>query len=353
MELGERKQKILTAIIEAYIRTGEPVGSKMVVEKLDNAVSSATIRNEMADLSAMGYLEQPHTSAGRIPTAQAFRLYIDKLMKRRPLGEEARRDIDDMLAGSASDPERLIGDASQALAEATGCVAVTTTPDQQEASIRRIEVLRVFPRAVALLLMTNSGVLRSRICRFDFDVEAELLQRLAETLEQAFGGRMLTEVGLPQVQGLLVSLGEYGLSCAPALTAFYELVQEAAEAEVLLSGQLNLLRHPDYELERARSLLDFLTQRDRLADMMTAYSGGLRVVLGSESHRPELNGSSIILTRYTLGNRADGSIGLIGPLRMDYAATIPRLEYFAKAMGKLLTELMDEGGADGNGSAQQ
>lgn len=108
MDLGERKQKILTAIIEAYIQSGEPVGSKTVVEKLDNAVSSATIRNEMAELSSMGFLEQPHTSAGRIPTAQAFRLYIDKLMKRRRLAEEAQRELDELLKSSASDPERLM-----------------------------------------------------------------------------------------------------------------------------------------------------------------------------------------------------------------------------------------------------
>ncbi len=341
MDLGERKQKILTAIIEAYIQSGEPVGSKTVVEKLDNAVSSATIRNEMAELSSMGFLEQPHTSAGRIPTAQAFRLYIDKLMKRRRLAEEAQRELDELLKSSASDPERLIEEASQALAATTGCAAVTTTPDQQSASIRRIEVMRVSPRSAALLLMTNVGVLRSRMCRFDFDVDGELLQKLSNALTDAFIGLPLTGVGLPQVQGLLVSLGEYGLICAPALTAFYELVQEAAEADVMLSGQLNLLRHPDYQLERARSLLDFLARRELLADMLTAHPGGLRVVLGNESHRPELDGSSIIVTRYLLGDGADGSIGIIGPLRMDYAAAIPRLEYIAKAVGRLLTELMD------------
>ena len=341
MDLGERKQKILTAIIEAYIQSGEPVGSKTVVEKLDNAVSSATIRNEMAELSSMGFLEQPHTSAGRIPTAQAFRLYIEKLMKRRRLAEEAQRELDELLKSSASDPERLIEEASQALAATTGCAAVTTTPDQQSASIRRIEVMRVSPRSAALLLMTNVGVLRSRMCRFDFDVDGELLQKLSNALTDAFIGLPLTGVGLPQVQGLLVSLGEYGLICAPALTAFYELVQEAAEADVMLSGQLNLLRHPDYQLERARSLLDFLARRELLADMLTAHPGGLRVVLGNESHRPELDGSSIIVTRYLLGDGADGSIGIIGPLRMDYAAAIPRLEYIAKAVGRLLTELMD------------
>ena len=339
MELGERKQKILTAIIDSYIQTGEPVGSKALVEMLGNAVSSATIRNEMAELASWGYLEQPQTSAGRIPTAKAFRLYIDHLMRRQALSDEDQKDIDDMLAGSAGDPERLIGEASQALAESTGCAAVSTTPSEQGAVIRRIEIMRVSSRSAALLLMTGSGVLRSRVCRFDGDVETDTLQMLCNVLTENFLGAQLTDIGVPQVQNLLISLGDYGLTCAAALTAFYELVQESAEAEVLLTGQLNLLQHPDYELERARSLLGFLAQREQLMGMLAAHRGGLRVVLGSESLRPELNGSSIIVTRYSLDGRADGSIGLIGPLRMDYAATIPRLEYIAKAVGRLLSDM--------------
>ncbi len=342
MELGERKQKILTAIIDSYIRTGEPVGSKALVELLGNAVSSATIRNEMAELASWGYLEQPHTSAGRIPTAKAFRLYIDHLMHRQPLSEEDRRSIDDMLAGLAGDPERLIGEASQALAESTGCAAVSTTPSEQGTVIRRIEIMQVSPRTAALLLMTGSGVLRSRLCRFDCDVPAELLQRVGNVLVEQFLGEPLTEIGVPQVQNLLLSLGDNGLQCAPALTAFYELVQESAEAEVLLTGQLNLLQHPDFELERARSLLGFLMQREQLANMLTAHRGGLRVVLGSESYRPELAGSSIIVTRYLLDNHTDGALGIIGPLRMDYATTIPRLEYFAQAIGRLLSDMFGE-----------
>jgi heat-inducible transcriptional repressor len=343
MDLGERKLKILAAVIEAYIQSGEPVGSKALVELLDHAVSSATIRNDMADLAAEGYLEQPHTSAGRIPTAKAFRLYIDSLMRRQPLNEKSRHEIEELLSGAASDPERLIEEASQALAEVTGCAAVTTTPDQQSTSIRRIEVLRSGARTAALLLMTSSGMLRSRVCRFDSDIDSPLLERLNNTLSAEFLGQPLSSVSLAQVQTLLVALGEVGLICAPALTAFVELVQESAEAEVLLSGQLNLLRHPDYELERARSLLSFLSQRDLLAGMLTAHSGGLRVVLGSESPRPELDGSSIIVTRYSLTGGSDGSIGIIGPLRMDYAATIPRLEYFAQTVSRLLHDLMNDG----------
>ena len=343
MELGERKQKILAAIIDAYIQTGEPVGSKALVEMLDNAVSSATIRNDMADLAAAGYLEHPHTSAGRIPTARAFRLYIDSLMRRQTLSEKRRREIEDMLAGAAGDPERLIEVASQALAAVTGCAAVTTTPDQQGSTIRRIEVMRSGSRSAALLLMTSSGVLRSRLCRFECEADGPLLDRLSKTLNAEFLDQPLADVGLAQVQSLLVALGEYGLACAPALTAFVELVQDSAEAEVLLSGQLNLLQHPDYELERARSLLSFLSQRDLLASMLTAHSGGLRVVLGSESPRPELDGSSIIITGYSQGGMADGSIGIIGPLRMDYAATIPQIEYFAQTVSRLLGELNKDG----------
>ena len=342
MDLGERKQKILSAIIESYIRTGEPVGSKMVVDLLDNAVSSATIRNEMAELCSMGYLVQPHTSAGRLPTAPAFRLYVDKLMKRHALNEQSKREIDQMFKSNCNDPEHLIEEASEALAQSTGFAAVTTTPCEQSACIIRLEVMRVTPRTAALLIMTSSGALRSRVCRFDTEISAEVIAKLSASLSQSFVGKPFHSIGIAQVQSQLVSLGEIGFMCAPVLTAFMELVQETSEAEVMLSGQLNLLQHPDYELERARSLLSFLTSRELLTNMLNAHSGGLRVVLGNEMMRPELDGSSIILTNYAPESNLGGRIGIIGPLRMDYAAAIPRLEYFAKVIGHILSDMMQD-----------
>ncbi len=342
MELGERKQRILAAIIDEYIHTGEPVGSKVVMARLDNAVSSATVRNEMADLAAMGLLEQPHTSAGRIPTAPAFRLYIDHLMHRRPLPVQSRQSIDHLLEGAASDPDRLIEGAAQALAAATGLAAVSTTPHEQGGFIRRIELMPMEGRSLALLLVTGSGTLRSRVCRTPYRLNSDTVALIAGALNQSFLHCSVADIGLADVQGLLLALGEYSLAAAPVLTGFYELIQEAAAADILLTGQLNLLQHPDYELGRARELLNFLGHRDLVADMLTAYPDGLRVVLGNESNRPELSGSSLILTRYELGDGTTGTIGLIGPLRMDYATTIPRLEYFANQVGKLLTELLEE-----------
>ncbi|MBR3290239.1 MAG: heat-inducible transcription repressor HrcA [Clostridia bacterium] len=338
--LGERKEKILTALTEAYIRTGEPVGSKWLVERLDHAVSSATIRNEMAELDAMGYLEQPHTSAGRIPTAKAFRLYVDKLMQPRPLSAETRGEIDEELS-RAADPDELMHDASQVLVRETGCAAVTTTPVEPSAVLRRVEILLMSARSAAIVLMTGSGVLRSRVCRLMAPVSPETLRTLSQMLTRTFVGRELTEIGLPRVQSLLTSLGEEGLLCVPVLTAFYELAQAAAASEVLLDGQLNLLRNPDFAPERVHSLLGFLSEQSQLSHLLALHSGGLRVMFGSEGRRPELIGSSLIVTRYTPPG-SDGVMGLIGPQRMDYAAAIPTLTYVADTVQRLFEQFTKE-----------
>ena len=342
MELDGRKARILQMIIESYIETGEPVGSKMLAERLNNTVSSATIRNDMAALTAAGYLEQPHTSSGRLPTAMAFRLYIDRLMDRHPLAEKEQRDIDALLSGAAGDPLQLLEDASKALAEATGFAAIAAKPEATGASIRRIDVMQMSPRNMAVVLVPENGTPRTRMCRCQRDIPSAVTVALSDYLSRRFLGRPMASVTLEAMQEILLDLGEAGLAVAPILSAFYELVQECAASEVMLSGQINLLRHPDYELENARELMGFLSERQRLNDVLTEQTQeGLQVVLGSE-RLPELNGSSMIVTHYSLGSRGQGTIGIIGPVRMNYADTIPRIEYFANAIGKLLTELFDD-----------
>lgn len=330
MELGTRKQKIIAAVVDAYIRTGEPIGSKALVELLNNTVSSATIRNDMADLAAAGYLDQPHTSAGRIPTAAAFRLYVDSL--RPTLSHEEEMRIDDALFSVSGDPERLLSRASELLAEATGMAAAVATPDRKTSCVRRVELLMTGATSAAVLLMTDTGALRSRVCRLEAGGDTEELAAIAARLSNEFVGRALSDISVASVQALLC---EGGLRYWPVLTAFLELAQEAAAAEVRLSGQLNLLQHPDIPMDRARSLLTFLSQSELLAGMLASHAGGLRVVLGSESARRELEGSSLIVTRY--GNAgSEGSLCLIGPMRMDYAQAISRLQHVARTVSALL-----------------
>ena len=342
MELGARKQQIVSAIVDTYIRTGEPIGSKTLMYVLDQAVSSATIRNDMADLAADGFLTQPHTSAGRIPTAKAFRFYIDRLLACRPLSEDSKQEMDDVLGTACGDPQKLMVVASELLAHETGVAAIAATPEKRTCVVRRIELLCVDTRAVAILLMTNNGNLHSRVYRLDVECEQDVLARISEHLNREFAGKALSEIGVVQAQRLFVQLGEYGLSYTPLATVFIELVRESAQADVRLSGQFNLLQHPDYPLDQARSLLSLLSRRDWLSGMLAAHPDGLRVVLGSERPRPELNGSCIIMTRYTLGSHDNGALGLIGPVRMDYAQAIPRLQYVAQSVGRLLTQLFEE-----------
>ena len=340
MALGERKKQVLKMITESYIRSGEPIGSKAIVEQLDNAVSSATIRNDMAELSLMGLLEQPHTSAGRIPTVLGFRVYIDQLIPRRELDDVGRREIDALLMSCAHDPEKMVDTVSKTLAEETRCAAISTTPYEQNALIHRIELISMSAFAAAVILMTRSGTVRNRVVRFDLAVDGETLERVAIKLRKRFIGASLADVNMVQMQGVMTALGMDGFTCAPVLSAFAELSEEMARSELLLSGQMNLLQCHELTQENAHNILQFLMQREQLSRMLADHSGGLRVLLGAESPRPELVGSGIIVARYAGGN-SSGSIGVIGPLRMDYARWIPRIEYLAGAMGRILSDWSD------------
>lgn len=344
MEWNERRKKILAAIIESYIATGEPVGSKLLVQKLEESVSSATVRNEMAILAEAGYLEQPHTSAGRVPTAPAFRFYIDNLMRQDALSDLDQENIDATLRQLSDSPDKLMQEASHILATSTGYAAVTTTPDQRGSAIRRIDLMPLSARKAAMLLVTDSGLLRSRSCRFDTPIDIEELDKLAQVLRMRFLDVPLAQICLADIQDLLEKMGVLAERYSPVLVAFYGLVQESADSEVMLTGQLNLLQHPDYAPERAKSLLTFLAHREQLADVIQQqieHGDGARILLGSESDCAELNESSIITTQYSTG-KTHGTIGLIGPMRMDYASTIPKVEYFAKAVGRILQDMLDE-----------
>ncbi len=343
MELDFRKCRILAAIIETYIETGEPVGSKVLAEMLGNCVSSATIRNDMMALTAAGYLEQPHTSAGRLPTAKALRLYIDELMDRRPLTLQDRVDINALLAHAAGDATRLLEDVCRALADITGLAAVASRPDQVGTCISRIDVMQMSPRNMAVVLVQDNGFIRTRMCRCQRDIPSKVTVALGEYMSRRFLGEPLTAVTVTAMQDILLELGEAGLAVAPILSAFYELALECANSKVSLAGQMNLLRHPDYTPQQARTLTDFLSQQQNLAEWLDSHCPleGVQIILGDECH-PALSGSALILASYSLGGRGQGTVGIIGPQRMNYAEVIPRIEYIAGSVGMLLGELFEE-----------
>lgn len=342
MELDFRKGRVLAAIVETYILTGEPVGSKALAEMLGNCVSSATIRNDMAVLTAAGYLAQPHTSAGRLPTPQALRLYVEEMMDRRPLTLQEKVDIKTALSGVAGDAARMLEEACRSLADLTGLCAVACRPAQLGANISRIEVMQMSPRNMGVLLVQDNGFMRTRMCRCQRDIPTKFTVALSEYLSRRFLGGPLAAVTVGAMQEILLELGEAGLAVAPILSAFYELALECAASRVTVAGQMNLLRQPDYVPDCARALAAHLSDRQHVAELLDGDTGsGVRVRLGGDSD-PLFGGSAVILVSYSLGKRGQGTIGVVGPSRQDYATLIPRLEYFAAALGRMMSELFDD-----------
>lgn len=339
MILDFRKGRILAAIVESYILTGEPVGSKVLAEMLGNCVSSATIRNDMAVLTAAGYLAQPHTSAGRLPTPQALRLYVEEMMDRRPLTLQEKVDIKSALSSVAGDATRMMEDACRVLADLTGLCAVACRPDTVGTSISRIDVMQMSPRNMGVLLVQDNGFMRTRMCRCQRDIPTKFVQALSEYLSRRFLGGPLSAVTVGAMQEILIDLGEAGLAVAPILSAFYELALECAASRVTVAGAMNLLRQPDYP--NGRALAHHLSDRQHVSDLLERGGDGVQIHLGGDGDSL-FAGSAVMLVPYSLGKRGQGTIGVVGPIRQDYATLIPRLEYFAAHLGRMMSELFDD-----------
>ncbi|MEE0981582.1 MAG: heat-inducible transcriptional repressor HrcA, partial [Acutalibacteraceae bacterium] len=234
MELSQRKEKILAAVVEHYIKTGEPVGSKTLLSALDITVSSATIRNEMAELVALGFLEQPHTSAGRIPTNEGYRYYVDRLMGVRPLDESVKRQIEAGVSLKNASPEAILAKASEFLADMTDCAAVSTTPSGENATIKRVEFVPVGTRTGMIVLLTSTGVIKSKVCRSDVDLNSSMIEKFYNIVKSSFLGLPLDEIDTATLQTLVASMGMDALTMIPFVSAVSELAQEAMQTMVML-----------------------------------------------------------------------------------------------------------------------
>ena len=264
MELSERRQRILAAIVEQFIASGEPVGSKALCNLFELSISSATIRNEMAALAELGLIEQPHTSAGRVPSHLGYRYYVDHLMSCRALGVKQRHALEESMVVHSGDPEQILEQAGELLAEITNCAAVSTTPADESAMIRKVDLLPMGGRTIMLVLVTSNGVVRSRGCRLPEPVTPELIETFYAVTEHTFLGRPVAEINLVLIKRLTPLLGDNARLMQQILIALSELAWDAAKEEILLEGQNNLLHHREFE-ENAFELLEFLGRADEPA----------------------------------------------------------------------------------------
>ncbi len=337
--LDARKLDILKLVVDRYIRTGEPVGSKTIAEALNNSVSSATIRNDMAALERMGYLEQPHTSAGRIPSYRGYRFYIANLMTRQPLSDYDRRVIEETLLRGDLNPRTLVENAADLLAQVTGCAAVSSSSRVDFSVITRIDVIPAGRRLYALLLITSSGAVDNRVCRLDFELSNEQIRFFVNFIRQNLTGTRIDALTNEKMVELGVALGRYAAALAPLLYGIYDIVSKLRQQKLEVKNESGLLARDDFQAESVKALM---AARKNLEALMNEGFNGIQIIFGDESETFAVANSSLILTGYSRAGKRAGTLGVIGPLRLDYSRIIPYIEYLSDTVSRLITEQYDE-----------
>ena len=345
MELSERKKKILRAVVESYIETAEPVGSKAILELAQLNVSSATIRNELSDLTELGYLEQPHTSAGRIPSPKGYRLYVNELMEQQRLSMEETRQINEALHLKMKELDKVIDQAGRMVSQLTHYPAFALSAGARRITVRRFDLIMVDANSFIVVVMTDTNVVKNKLVRLPSDLSEPQLQLLTTLLNASFVGKNLDEL-TPELMRLAehAAGGSYGLISLVVSFAM-EVLDDLENSSVYTSGASRILDHPEYrDVGKAQKLMTYLNNEQSLVQSLAIPDLGndnTKILIGPENVADELKDTSVILASYDIGDGMKGVIGVVGPTRMDYAKVAAKLSYVADGLSKLFgqTEL--------------
>ncbi len=340
MELTERKKKVLRSVVDLYIRTAEPVGSKAITELPDMNYSSATIRNEMADLLAMGYLEQPHTSAGRIPSAAGYRLYVDELMADYRLSMDETKSINFAIEEKMQQVDKLVEKVAKLVSQATDLPAISMASRRGGATVARFEVIPAGTGSVILVVMLSDEQVLNKLIKLPVSVTESDLKVLSAVLNATLTGLAPEEFTPELLQRVMGSAGE-AASLVPVIMDFTaELLSRQASANVAVAGQMRLLGQPEYrDAQKAQRVLTTLDE-EALANLPAVMqnANGTKVLVGPENVTQELKDTSVVMTKFDIGDGMQGMIGVVGPTRMDYAKVTARLSYFAESLSKMFAK---------------
>ncbi|SFP79366.1 heat-inducible transcriptional repressor HrcA [Caldicoprobacter faecalis] len=344
MQLGKRKLQILQAVIDDYICSGEPVGSRTIAKKYGMGISPATIRNEMSDLEEMGYLHQPHTSAGRIPSDKAYRLYVDKLMKIRMLTAAEAEYIKKIYEQRTAEIEKVIEQVARILSDITNYTSVVLGPQLNKVLIKRIELIPVDRQYALLLVVTSAGIIKDTIIRIPADVDSGYLNRVSNMLTVHYRNKTFAEVDINSIQDVqkeMTRQKEFFNSLVDALT---ESIAQKEQTEVYLGGTTNIFNFPEYrDIRKAKAFLSLMEQKDLLYSLLSKFDKkGVTVVIGTENECEQMKECSIVMTTYSIGDKVLGTMGLIGPTRMEYSKAVSVVRYVGETVSKYLTSLFEE-----------
>ena len=347
MELSERKEKILRAIVDEYIMSAEPVGSAYILESHDLGVSSATVRNDMAALEEAGYLEKTHTSSGRVPSVLGYRTYVNSLMKEYSLTLNEIRQIKNAMARQYMGFDKILSDMSEMMSFLTNYTAVFTTPVSSKYNIRQIKLIGVDENSFVMLVVLNESVVKNRTMKLKKSYEMEVLEKLSNYLNTKFAGinlNALTEDILEEEKALVPVESNM---LEPIFGFISDLVNEVQECDIVYSGTTNIFNHPEFnDINRTKDFLNFVRSGNgkEIKELLNKANDDkdVSVIIGGENPLLKEHGLSMVVSDYSLGDDLSGKMAIIGPTRMDYAKVISTLQYMSSHLKGLLNPEAEE-----------
>ena len=337
-ELSERKKLILKAIIDTHINMGEPVGSKYLTRYEQITFSPATIRNEMAELEEMGYLEQPHTSAGRVPSQLGYRFYVDSLMQQYRISTSEMSELNKLLKLKAAEIDRILDRATKLMSMLTNYTGLALKRVQNRPTVARFDIMYLSPRAFVLIMLTDDGTVKTRQLRLGFDVTRESLEILSQTLNDCVAGRDMDKITLPVILEMQTRATGCDQLINPIIKTIYETISEPDDSELMFDGVNNLLNYPEYSnIDTVKDVLGLFDDKEELLEVMSGVQNDkTNVYIGSESPVEVMNNSSLIFRSVKSNGKVVGAVGVIGPRRMDYSKVVTLVEYLSRGISRLM-----------------
>lgn len=338
MELDDRKLKILQAVIRNYLETGEPVGSRTISKYTDLNLSSATIRNEMADLEELGYILQPHTSAGRIPSDKGYRLYVDNMMREK---EKEVEEMKNMLLEKEDKMEHLLKQVARVLANNTNYATLISSPTVHRNKVKFIQLSRVDARQILAVIVVEGNVIRNNILEVQEELDDETILKLNMLLNTNLNGLSIEEINLGMIAAMKETAGIHGEIVGDVIDAVAQAIRADEDLQIYTSGTNNIFRYPELsDGQRASELISTFEEKKQLTELVQETltdekNTGIQVYIGEETPMANMKDCSVVTATYELGSGMKGTIGVIGPKRMDYEKVVGALKIMKKQIDQL------------------
>jgi len=345
--LDERKKAILKAIIDDYINTAEPIGSRTVARRHELGLSSATIRNEMADLEDMGYLLQPHTSAGRIPSVKGYRLYVDELMNVEELSREEIEYIHESLESNISEIRQLLKQASVIMSKVTKYTSVAVTPYMREIKIKAVQVIPIDSKKALAIIVTSAGMVKNTIVQLPRPVDLDFINRVSNLINDKLSGTTIDKVDESKFQSIELEMWQDRDIVGALLAGVEETLKDMDNVEIYLDGTSNIFNFPEFrDIIKAREFFNILDAKDILRKILiqnkTGEKSGVEIRIGTENEIEEIKDYSLVTATYSLDDVLIGSVGIIGPTRMAYPKVISSVNYIRKKINNDLRNFVSD-----------